>query len=220
VDTLNDIALRKIYEVEQGALEGFTCGREELDQFLTQEAHNYSEHGLTETVVAFAGSDTNPAAYFSLSADGLKLESSEQFELGLPFDCPILYLPAVKITKLAVRQDVQSNGLGATLIKVIEGLAFNGSVAVRLLTVDAVNNPKAIAFYQQHGFKTSMRHEIRQKKVKKNKRGEQAPPADEPETVLMYRDLYAPEEKTPPASLWPKVQPDQILPNEEAGPAA
>ncbi|CAE6880503.1 GNAT family N-acetyltransferase [Paraburkholderia domus] len=220
MDALDEIALRKIYEVDRDALAGFTCGRDELDQFLTQEAHDYSDHGLTETVVAFTGSDASPAAFFSLSADGLKLEQSEQFELGLPFDCPILYLPAVKITKLAVRGDVQSSGLGATLIKIIEGLAFNGSVAVRLLTVDAVNNPRAIDFYQRHGFKTSMRHDIRQKRVKKNQRGEQVPPASEPETVLMYRDLYAPEEATPPASLWPRVPADQILRDEQADPAA
>ena len=217
MDALDEIALRKIYEIEPGLLDGFTCGREELDEFLTAQALDYSDHGLTETIVAFAGSESRPAAFFSLSADGLKLEQSEQFLLGLPFDCPILYFPAVKITKLAVRDDIQSNGLGTSLIKLIEGLAYNGSVAVRLLTVDAVNNPRAISFYERHGFKTSMRHEIRQHRVRAERRG-RAPEPVQLGTVLMYRDLYSPEENVPPSSLWPRIQPDQVLQQDSPNP--
>jgi GNAT superfamily N-acetyltransferase len=199
------LALRRIYELDKDILAGFECGHDELNVFLTESAHNYSEHGLTETIVAFAGSDDVPAAYFSLSADGLPLRTSEQFELGLPFECSINYFPAVKITKFAVRGDMQSAGLGAELIKIIEGLAFNNSVAVRLLTVDAINNPRAISFYQRHGFKTSLQHEIRQQQHAGRGRQGRSKPEQQPHSILMYRDLYSPADNVPPASLWPRA---------------
>lgn len=211
-----NLALRRIYELDKDILAGFECGRGDLDVFLTDSAHDYSEHGLTETIVAFAGSDGMPAAFFSLSADGLPLRSSELLELGLPFECSITYFPAVKITKLAVRGDMQSSGLGAEILRIIEGLAFNNSVAVRLLTVDAINEPRAIAFYQKNGFRPSLQHEIRQQRVDRNKPKRRAPD-EPPQTVLMYRDLYSPEDEVPPASLWPRaVAANQILPDQGA----
>lgn len=212
----DNLALRRIYELEKDVLVGFGCGHGDLDVFLTDSAHDYSEHGLTETIVAFAGSDAAPAAYFSLSADGLPLRSSELLELGLPFDCPISYFPAVKITKLAVRSDMQSAGLGAELLKIIEGLAFSHSVAVRLLTVDAVNDPRAIAFYQRHGFKPSLQHEIRQQRADRN-RPQRRANEQPPQSVLMYRDLYSPEDEVSPASLWPRAAvANQVLPDQGA----
>jgi ribosomal protein S18 acetylase RimI-like enzyme len=212
----DNLALRRIDELEKDTLADFACGHEDLDVFLTDSAHDYSEHGLTQTIVAFVGSDPSPAAFFSLSADGLPLQNSEKFELGLPFECSINYFPAVKITKLAVRGDMQSSGVGAELIKIIEGLAYNNSVAVRLLTVDAVNEPRAISFYQRHGFKTSMQHELRQERVKRNKPN-RPEAVEQPQSVLMYRDLYSPDEPDPPASQWPRTAPaNQILPNEGA----
>ncbi|MFM0736780.1 GNAT family N-acetyltransferase [Paraburkholderia xenovorans] len=208
------LALRRIYELDKDILAGFECGHGDLDVFLAQSAHDYSDHGLTETIVAFVGSDGAPAAFFSLSADGLPLRSSELLELGLPFECPITYFPAVKITKLAVREDMQSAGLGAELLKIIEGLAFNNSVAVRLLTVDAINDPRAIAFYQRHGFKPSLQNEIRQQRADRNRPNRRVA-EQTPQSVLMYRDLYSPEDEVPPASLWPRAAAaNQVLPNE------
>jgi len=206
------IALRRIYELDKALLAGFSCGHDDLDSFLTDDAHDYSEYGLTETIVAYAGSDVAPAAFFSLSADGLPLQSSEKLDLGIPFDPNISYFPAVKITKLAVRGDMQSSGLGSEIIKIIESLAFNYSVSVRLLTVDAINEPRAIKFYQRHGFRSSIQHELRQLRNRPGNRNRAAP-----QSVLMYRDLYAPDDVNPPAALWARAAPpDQLLPNEGA----
>ncbi len=192
------LALRPVSDVGKELLAAFTCSREELAAFLIESAHDYSEHGLTETAVAFVDEDPAVAAYFSLSADGLQLRPVEKTELGLPFDCTITYFPAVKITKLAVRSDLQGKGIGSQLMKFIEGLAFTEGISVRLLTVDAVNEPDVIGFYQRHGFKTAMQHEIRQAKQRDSGKGGkfrgQAGVQIEAPTVLMYRDLYNPEE--------------------------
>ena len=208
---LSELALRRIHEIAREDLAAFECGEEDLDTFLTDSAHDYSDHGLTETVVAYAPADAAPAGFFSLSADGLPLNLSETFELGLPFECSIKYFPAIKITKLAVRSDMQSTGLGSELIKAIEAIAFNSGISVRLLTVDAVNNPAAIRFYQRNGFKTTARQEIRQAMVSQRRPQRRGGAPEQPRSVLMYRDLYSPEEEAGPAQALPTAPPDQNL---------
>jgi ribosomal protein S18 acetylase RimI-like enzyme len=204
VPTLAQLALRNICDLTSAQLAGFVCGNQGLDSFLTESARDYSMHGLTETVVAYAQDDVIPVGFFSLSADGLPLNLSEAFELGLPFECSIKYFPAIKITKLAVRSDLQSAGIGRELTRAIEAIAYGNSVSVRLLTVDADNNPRTIQFYERNGFKAAAHNKVRQSTVSK-KRPQRGAQDDAPRTVLMYRDLYSPEGDTPLALPTPDV---------------
>lgn len=182
--TLDDVALARIAEVPVEVLRTFACNREELQAFLHDSAIDYAEHGLTETTVVFLDGDPCVAAYFSISADGLPLGGLETFELGISFECTIRYFPAIKITRLAVRSDLQGHGLGQLMINAIQGIACAAPMSVRLLTVDAVNSPEVIAFYQKCGFKTTIQHDLRQ-----GARGTKSVP----QTVLMYRDVHAPD---------------------------
>lgn len=100
VDVAN-LVVRHIRDVDDAALKGFTCGRDQLDAFLLDDARSYDAHGITSTVVVFTQGRAKPAGYFSLSADSVRLTDSETFELGIPFNAPISYYPAVKLTKLA-----------------------------------------------------------------------------------------------------------------------
>lgn len=201
------LGLQRIHDLGKDALEQFACTREELKAFLVEEALEYARYGLTETAVAFVNDDPIPAGYFSLSADGLKLQTSEKFELGLPFECPIEYFPAVKITKLAVRTDLQRKGLGRAFLDLIEGIAFESGFSVRLLTVDAVNEPHVIAFYQSLGFQNAMRNGIRQAQRQRQGRGGAN---DRPETVLMYKDIYNDDAPVTLTSPVPTTEPPQI----------
>lgn len=119
-----------------------------------------------------------PVAYFSLTADSVHLSGGERTDLGLPFDAPISFYPAVKLTKLAVAQDVQSRGLGEQLVDLICGIASDTPFAVRLLTVDAVNQDRVLQFYQRVGFMESL-SDAKQRQAQKSR-----------ETVLMFKDLY------------------------------
>jgi GNAT superfamily N-acetyltransferase len=216
-----DLALRRICDIERALLVDFACGSDSLEEFLRDSAHDYAEHGITETAVAFAEPDPSPIGYFSLSADVLRLSDAEGFELGLPFECPIHSFPAVKITKLAVRTDMQGAGIGWQLVKLIEGLAFHGSVAVRLLTVDAINNPPALRFYERCGFRSSTYQALQQQPVRAG--GRQRGPArannEPPRTILMYRDLFDPMDDAAPAALRGANAPDQLLVDNPAAPA-
>ena len=173
-----DLVIRHIRDVDDEAPKGFTCGRDQLDEFLLEDARGYDAHGITNTVVVFVPGRVEPAGYFSLSADSVRLTESEEFELGLPFDAPISYYPAVKLTKLATASDLQSQGLGEAIVELICGLVTEVPFAVRVLTVDAVNQPKVIAFYERVGFVES----LADRREKKDQRA--------PATVLMVRDLY------------------------------
>lgn len=172
------LSLRPIEAVEDELLKQFSCGRPQLDQFLRGDARDYDAHGLTTTVLVFHDDHASPIGFFSLTADSVHLSGVEKTDLGLPFSAPISYYPAVKITKLALAESMQGQGIGAYLIKLICGLASSAPFAVRLLTVDAVNQRPVVRFYEQAGFIES----LSDKKEKQTQRTR--------ETVLMFKDLY------------------------------
>lgn len=172
------ISLRHIRDVEDGVLRQFSCGRPQLDEFLHEDARDYDKHGLTSTVVVFHVDISVPIGYFSLTADSVHLSSGERTDLGLPFDAPISYYPAVKLTKLAVIESMQSTGVGEYLIDLICGIASSAPFAVRLITVDAVNLERVLSFYERVGFMESL--------SEKKERGSQKIR----ETILMFKDLY------------------------------
>lgn len=171
-------SFRYIRDVEDDLLQDFNCGRTQLDEFLRNDARDYDQHGLTASVIVFTDNSPSPIAYFSLSADAVRLSEGERTDLGLPFDTSISYYPAVKITKLAVASDWQNTGIGSSLINLICGLVSEAPFAVRLLTTDAVNQEKVINFYRDTGFLESLSEEKQHKQQTKR------------ETILMYKDLY------------------------------
>lgn len=116
--------------------------------------------------------------YFSLTADSVHLSGGERTDLGLPFDVPISYYPAAKITKLAVASGLQRSDIGDALIALICGIVSTAPFAVRLLTVDAVNQPAVLGFYARTGFIES----LSEKKERQNQKVR--------DTVLMFKDLY------------------------------
>jgi GNAT superfamily N-acetyltransferase len=172
------ISLRHIQDVEDEVLKQFSCGRPQLDEFLHEDACDYDKHGLTSTVVVFHEDIPDPVGYFSLTADSVHLSGGERTDLGLPFDAPISFYPAVKLTKLAVVESMQSTGVGEYLIDLICGIASSAPFAVRLLTVDAVNHDRVLSFYERVGFLESL-SEKKEREAQKVR-----------ETILMFKDLY------------------------------
>lgn len=171
------LSLRHIRDVEDEVLKQFSCGRQQLDDFLYEDARQYDAHGLTSTVLVFLDASA-PVAYFSLTADSVHLSGGERTDLGLPFDAPISFYPAVKLTKLAVAQGMHRQGMGQYLVDLICGVAAEAPFAVRLVTVDAVNQEDVLLFYRHVGFMESL-SDAKQRQAQKTK-----------ETVLMFKDLY------------------------------
>ena len=176
------IAFRRISKESAEHFNRFDCGRAELNLFLLEDALEYDEHGLTVTTLVYEAENPCPVAFYSLSADAVKLTTFETGELGLPFTTEISFFPAVKITRFAVGREMQRNGLGRHLLNTIQGQVFSSNHAVRLLTVDALNDKDVISFYGNSGFQTSLETENRRKRGNQN---------GEYETVHMIKDIYA-----------------------------
>lgn len=186
-----ELSLRLVAEVDDATLQKFTCGDAGLDDFLKTEAKPYAQHAITNTIVAFTDGFEPPVAFVSLAAHTIRLSPFELGELGLPFQCNFSSFPAVRITKLATHEEWQSRGIGARLIELVEGLAFDGYAAARLLTVDAVNRDRTLKFYENVGFFRSSNADRPkpQKPQHGNRRGSRQPPPLP--TILMLRDVHA-----------------------------
>jgi len=74
--------------------------------------------------------------------------------------------------------ELQRSGVGEALVDLICGIVSSAAFAVRLLTVDAVNQEAVLNFYQRTGFMESLaeKKERQSQKVR--------------DTILMFKDLY------------------------------
>lgn len=173
-----------IPEVDAPQLEGFTCGKQHLDHFLTSTAIPLHEARLGFTSVVFHQDAEGPIGYFTLANDAIPLEQSERLELGLDDSVATMNaIPALKIGRLAVRSDHQGGGVGSFIMQLILGHALNGDgmSSSRLLVVDADNDERVLAFYRRNLFEESLwaRNKIKNNTAK----------AKRPTTIKMHRDV-------------------------------
>jgi predicted GNAT family N-acyltransferase len=146
---------------QEKSISGFDCGDRDLNEFLLKNAMNFHKEKLAttyllkykETVVAF----------FSIFNDGAKVGEIEFETKGalkrflsnlLPHPKRHLKsLPAIKIGRLGVSIQMQSQGIGEYIVRYILNLAMtqNNNCACRLLLVDAYE--KSLRFYEKLGFK-------------------------------------------------------------------
>jgi GNAT superfamily N-acetyltransferase len=62
-------------------------------------------------------------------------------------------LPAVKIGRLAVDKQFQSNGIGSSVLDFIKGWFTEGNkTGCRFIVIDALNKPDTLNFYSKNGF--------------------------------------------------------------------
>ena len=171
--------------VEVELLASFDCGKPHLNDFLRQDALALSERRLGFTSVVFHEDVDGVVGYFTLANDGLPLTNSECFSLGLSDHAALTSFPAVKIGRLAIRKELQGQGVGHHILNLIQGLALDSGspVASRLIVVDADNEERVLHFYESAGFQRSLWSENRVKH-----HGGRGRPA----TVKMHRDVLAP----------------------------
>ena len=175
---LSSLKLQFITDVSPELYADFSCERAELNQFLQEDAVYYHQQNLTRTTLVLQ--DDLVVGFFSLSADAIQLTPMEKGELALNGEYPIDILPAVKLTKLAIAQGFEGKGYGKAILDMIVGLVYDLRMAVRFVTVDAIASK--VAFYERHGFVTSL---FRHRQMKQTLKGEQ------PDHVLMHKDIYA-----------------------------
>ena len=131
---------------------------EEYKTFLYNDALNYQEMFISKTYLLIEKSTRSIIAYISLAADTVALNPREKKKFGMD-DIPFMFLPALKITKLAVAcgYEEQYAHVGSFLIEFACDKAFsvnNDFFSCRIVSVDAdvEHNPNVIEFYKKNGF--------------------------------------------------------------------
>src|SRR5450830_39619 len=146
-------------EVDPDILTAFDCGKAHLNAFLKEVALPFHTSRLGLTNVVFHADHMGPVGYFTLSNDAIFLRESERFELNLQGqDVHVNFLPAVKLCRLAVDNQLQRQGAGGAIMDLIRGEVYDSASnsAARLLVLDADNEPAVLKFYEKHGFKNSL----------------------------------------------------------------
>jgi GNAT superfamily N-acetyltransferase len=143
------LQIRPLTPEDADAARGFSCGDDDLDDFLQTDAIRLQAARVAATFLAFH--EGRLVAYVALLADAVRLKTNERKKLALHHDDPPM-VPALKIARLGVSTAFRERGAGRTLVAYGYFLAIELSkrAGCRLLTVDAY--PAAIAFYARLGF--------------------------------------------------------------------
>ncbi|MDE6549393.1 MAG: GNAT family N-acetyltransferase [Muribaculaceae bacterium] len=137
-------------------LSQFDCGDNDLNEFLCDNALNFSEQRIANTFVLEENDEI--LAYFCLLNDKVSQEESsnnkwkklkKEFPEGKQFSS----YPAIKIGRFAVSSSCRGRNIGTDLMDMIKKmLNLNPNYsAFRYLTVDAYLS--AIGFYEKNDFK-------------------------------------------------------------------
>jgi GNAT superfamily N-acetyltransferase len=131
-------------------LDGFRCGRPELDFWLTQRARRNQLEGASRCFVVCANSEV--VGYYALSA-GAVLHETVPGNIRRNMPEPI---PVAVLGRLAVHSDWNGQGIGAGLLKdaVLRTARLGEEMGIRALLCHAIDE-RARDFYLSHGFVVS-----------------------------------------------------------------
>lgn len=139
----------------------FDCGNSELNEFLFEESSIHQKHLGFVTYLLETESET--IAYYSLANDLLKIMDKEDFkadiaDLNIHSDYYEYFFeqdvyPTVKIGRFAVTKKYQCQGVGQFIIdSLIQSFKTNNKTGCQFITVDAINDPRVISFYERNKF--------------------------------------------------------------------
>jgi GNAT superfamily N-acetyltransferase len=133
------------------ALDGFDCGKEDLNRFLRRQAWtNQQAHSVQTYVLAH---DLCVVGYYSLAAGSVSHdESTERLKKGMARH-PI---PVVLLARLAVDASIHGKGVGSALLKdaLMRTARAADIIGARALIVHA-KDESAKAFYEHFSFEPS-----------------------------------------------------------------
>ncbi len=151
----NDIDFSPLTESDYKAISSFSCGEEMLDKFFLTEMTLCAKYHYLLPYKCTLIPTGEIVAIFTLANDVVLLEYEDiidflnyNHEYSDIFPRQTSY-PAINIGHLAVRKDLQSKGIGSLIVNFIAATFSNQSIAgCQFITVDALNNPHTLDFYQ------------------------------------------------------------------------
>jgi predicted GNAT family N-acyltransferase len=136
----------------------FDCGDADLNDFLFEDAKNYSKNLIAVTYLIQNNSET--IAYFNYLNDKISHQDLDgnfsKFTARIGTLLPLgkgnhKSYPAVKIGRLAVSKNIHSGGYGKMIIDYTKGnFTNNNKTGCKFITVDAYR--KSLQFYEKMGF--------------------------------------------------------------------
>lgn len=123
-------------------LSKFSCGVEDLDEFLKEDALKQQEQNLNVTYLAIHESEI--IGYVSILADKIECK-----QIDNTIESKYKNYPAIKIGRLAVNEKYKGLGIGNEILASICELIkeISEEIGVSFITVDAYFNARA--FYQK-----------------------------------------------------------------------
>ena len=145
------VKLTPLHDISQ-----FDCGDSDLNEFLRDNALNFTEKRIANTYVL--EDNGKIAAYFCLLNDKVSQQESsnnkwKKLKKGFPEGKQFSSYPAIKIGRFAVSSSYRGLNLGTILMDKIKKMLNGNSYysAFRYLTVDAYLS--AVGFYEKNKFK-------------------------------------------------------------------
>ena len=136
----------------------FDCGDSDLNDFFRNDVLNHERQLFTKTYCLYEYNAELEAksplvGLISYSNDSVRIKDFKDHEEEIPEDKRYPNIPAVKIARLAIQKDFQHLGIGSLLLNLTK-LFFvtNNRTGCRLLTLDAYNDLRVLAFYMRSGF--------------------------------------------------------------------
>lgn len=152
----------------------FSCENIDLESHIKQFAFSHQQSGLFQTYF-YVDDDDNYLGYVSVSVATIE---REEIDDEINISPSIRYsIPAIKITRLCTFDTYCGQGVGRTLMKLVNLLAITQQKTVGCRAIIVDSKPEAVEFYEYFDF-TAINKE------------------EDSNTIFMVNDLLKPNELT------------------------
>lgn len=171
----------------------FSCGAEDLDEFLLNDALLYEKGLMGKTYCWLLNEDNRQIVGFvTLANAGIQTthmhnNPKRHLNRNIPYGKQGRTYPAVLIGRVAVAKDFQGSEfrVGSQIMNFVKDwfVAEDNKTGCRYILVDAVNDSHTLDYYNRNGFKPLFPREIDEKNFYRIKEGETL------KTRMFYFDL-------------------------------
>ena len=153
----NDVTIVKLTDEHKGVIESFSCGNEDEDLFLKNDALGNQNIGLSQTFLLFEEKNSAPVAYITLSIGSFKLDKDEAIE-GIQIREKQYHIysnnmPCLFIGKLATDKNESGRGAASHLVNfaVSRAVEISKHIPVPFIALDAYSDK--VDFYKKLNFR-------------------------------------------------------------------
>ena len=148
---LTKLRIEKLSRENLHRTEAFDCGDPDLNEFLREDALNYSTGKIAVTYICLYKGKV--AGFYCLANDAIEVKGKPKKVLNR-LGKPQKTYPAIKIGGLGIGKGFARKGVGSRIIEITIGstLAYSNNVGCRYLSVDAYDEPHVTQFYEKNSF--------------------------------------------------------------------